>query len=180
MEASLRRPWPLLAAAAVGALLTALVFLLTDVGDGGGKGGSVAQPTADSSDVGAYNTTLAPGVDISTSPPAPVPIATLVAASDADLKTFVGQSASAAPVNVLRRVAPNAAWVGDSAANRVLVLLIGGDKPFGFQAGAKLTFTGNVTAAAPDLGKQLGLTGEELADFQRQGTIVEITDYTQA
>lgn len=179
MEASLRRPWPLLAAAAVGALLTALVFLLTDVGDGGG-GGTVAQPSADSSDVGAYNSVLTSPVDISTSPPAPVPMTQLVAASDADLKTFVGRDASATAMNVLRRIAPNAAWVGDSAANRVLVLLIGGEKPFTFDAGAKLTFTGTVTAASPDLGKQLKLTGEELADFQRQGTIVEITEYSRA
>lgn len=177
MEASLRRPWPLLAAAAVGALLTALVFWATGAG---GDGDRAAHPTADSTDVDAYNTVLTPPVEASTPAPPPVPIATVLTASDADLKTFVGQEVAAAPANALRRIGPNAAWVGDSAVNRVLVLLVGAEKPFSFQPGAKLTFTGLVTAASPELGKQLGLTGEELADFQRQGVMVEIGAYTQA
>jgi hypothetical protein len=178
MPPFLRRAWPLLAAAAAGALLTALVFLLTDVG-GDGDGGTVAQPTADSSDVGAYNTVLTPPVEQSTSAPPPVPIGTVLTASDADLKAFVGQDVAAAPVNVLRRIGPSAAWVGDSAANRVLVLLVSPENPFTFEAGAKLTFTGTVAAASAELGKQLGLKGEELADFTHQGTIIEVGAYSR-
>jgi hypothetical protein len=174
-----RWPWWVAAAVAVLALVAGAVWLL------GGSDGSPdsspavsAPPDTDPTDVGAYETVLTPPVEPTQPTPASVDLAEVLAASDSELKAYDGKTVAANRVNVLRRVSGSAAWVGDDAANRVLVLLVSPETTFAFEAGTRLTFSGTVARATPGTGKQLGLTGAELADFEAQGTYVEVTAFT--
>jgi hypothetical protein len=188
MALFVRRRWPSRVAAAVVVLaLVALVWWLVAGRDSsepsaGKPAASGPGPTADPLDVKAYESELTPAADPPEGPetPAPVALAAVLAASDAELKTYADQSVSAASVPVLRRIDPSTAWVGDDPAHRVLLLLSSPEHPFAFEAGARLTFTGAARRAGAGFGRQLGLTGEELADFDRQGTYVEVEQYTEA
>lgn len=175
MTLFVRRRWPLAAAAAVVvAVIVAVVAWLV-----AGRGDPEGAPR-DPLDVGGYETTFTPGVE-PTEPSAtpPVAIEAVLSAPDNELRTYADQAVTATSVTVLRRISPSVAWVGDSPANRVLLLLVATEHPFAFQPGAKVTFTGSVRRGAAGLGKQLGLTGEELADFERQGTYVEVETYVE-
>ncbi|HEX8001510.1 MAG TPA: hypothetical protein VF519_02315 [Mycobacteriales bacterium] len=169
MALFVRRRWPLVAIAAVvvAALAGGAFWLLAGRSDG-------------PKDPFASDVETTPGIDL-TEPSAtpPVAIEAVLAAPDAELRTYAEQAVAATSVTVLRRVGPSVAWVGDSAANRLLLLLVATEHPFTFGPGAKVTFTGSVRRAAPGLGKQLGLTGEELADFEKQGTYVEVETYVE-
>lgn len=172
-----RRRWPWAAAAAVlVAAVVGLAFWLI----AGGDREDEPYPVADPTDVGAYETILTPASDPPPyETPAPVAVAAVLTAPDAELKTFADQTVAATSVNVLSRVGPSVAWIGDDAANRVLLLLVGTEHPFAFGPGAKLTFTGAVRTASKGLGQQLGLSGEDLKEFERQGTYVEVETYTE-
>ncbi|HEV2888895.1 MAG TPA: hypothetical protein VGX28_00815 [Frankiaceae bacterium] len=176
MALFVRRRWPLVAAAAVvvAALVALAVWLVA-----GRDSGPSAKPR-DPLDVGGYETTFTPGVDPTEPSPTPaVAIEAVLTAPDDELRTYADQAVAATSVTVLKRVSPSVAWVGDSPANRVLLLLVATEHPFAFGPGARLTFTGSVRRAAPGTGQQLGLTGEELADFERQGTYVEVETYAE-
>ena len=176
MALFVRRRWPTwVAAAAAVALLAGGTYWLVE-GRGDGK-----HPVADPTDVGAYETILTPAADPpeSAEPPPVVAVEAVLTASDAEVKTYADQTVTATSVPVLRRVNPSAAWIGDSPANRVLILLVATEHPFTFGQGARVTFTGSARRAGPGFGKDLGLAGEELADFERQGTYVEVTEYVE-
>jgi hypothetical protein len=101
----------------------------------------------------------------------------LLTASDARLKTYDGYEVRAAGVRVQSVVGPSAVWVGDSAADRVFVLIASTEQSFDVTAGTRLSFTGTVRLAAPGVGRSLGLTGADVAYFERQGAYVEVTGY---
>lgn len=174
MALFVRRRWPkwVAAAAVVAALVWGAVWLV-----GGRDTGPSAAPR-DPLDVGGYETTFTPAVEPSEPSPTPaIAIEAVLLAPDAELKSYADQSVTATSVTVLRRVSASVAWIGDSPAARVLLLLVGTEHPFAFGPGAKVTFTGTVRPAGQGLGQQLGLSGEELADFERQGTYVEVETY---
>jgi hypothetical protein len=121
-----------------------------------------------------------PGPVDTPSPPPAVPMTALLTASDAELKTYDGQPVAASTVNVLARVGPSVAWVGQGAATRLLVVLVSTTDPFTFSAGRRLSFSGTVRRAAPGASKDLGLTGADAAELERQGVYVEIETYLVA
>ena len=164
MTLFVRRRWPAVAAAL--AVVAAIVL-------------AVALLNRDSSPPGDPDVleTAEPLPTLST--PAPVPISTVLAAA-ADVKAYDDTNVTASSVNVLSVVGPSAVWVGDTAADRVLVVLVSTEKPFSFAAGTALSFTGTVRLGSPEFGKALGLTGADDAEYRRQGAYVEITSYEQA
>lgn len=164
--------------AMVAGLAALLVTQALSGDDGSPRSGKTVAP-ADPLDASAYDIELTPGTTPSESAEPAADIGPMLVASDAALKGYAGQRVSAKSVGVLRRIGPSAIWVGTSAADRVLVLLVSTEHPFAMDAGAKVTFTGAGATASPNLGKELGLTGEELADFQRQGTYLEVTEYAE-
>ena len=172
-----RRRWPwAVAAAVVLAGVVGLAFWLI-----AGRDSDEPHPVADPTDVGAYETILTPASDPPAfETPAPVEVRAVLTAPDPELRTYADQTVAATSVNVLSRVSPSVAWIGDDPANRVLLLLVAAEHPFAFGPGAKLTFTGSVRLASKGLGQQLGLSGQDLAEFERQGTYVEVEAYTEA
>lgn len=175
MAMFVRRRWPYVAAAVVVAALVAVAIWLV-----AGRGGDEPQPVADPGDVRAYESELTPAASAPEGPETPTPIAVeaVLAAPDNELKTYADQPVAATSVTVLRRISPSVAWVGTDPANRVLLVLVAVENPFTFADGSKVTFTGTARRSAAGFGKQLGLTGAELADFERQGTYVEVETYT--
>ncbi len=108
-----------------------------------------------------------------------IAIEAVLVAPDNELRTYADQAVAGTSVTLHKRISPSVAWIGDSPANRVLLLLVATENPFTFEPGAKLTFTGSVRRAAPGVGAQLGLIGAELEDFEKQGTYVEVESYTE-
>lgn len=178
MAVFVRRRWPaVVAAVAVLALLGGLgTWLVTR--DPSGRAAPNLSP-ADPLDASAYDIEVTPGETPPETTPTAIDIAALLTASDAELKTYADQRVAATSVRVLRRVGPSAAWIGTSETSRVLLFLVATEHPFTFAPGAELTFTGTGMLASPGFGRQIGLTGEELADFERQGTYVEVTEYVE-
>ena len=170
MALFVRRRWPKVAAAVVVVAALVAVVLLVAGGDGGG---------------GSPRATRSPGFDdILESPqsppettPPPVALPAVLTASDAELRTYTDQSVAATSANVLRPVGPSAAWLGDTDKDRVLLVLVATENPFEFRAGDKVTFTGVVQRGTPEFGKSLGLTGEDAAEFAKQGAYVEVSTY---
>lgn len=116
---------------------------------------------------------------VDTPPPSPpVPIATVLAASDAQLKAYDGRTVEATSVNVLSRPGPTVAWIGNTPADRVLLVLVATTGPFKFSPGAHLTFTGTVRRAAPGAGKDFEMSAADSAELDRQGAYVEVELYT--
>lgn len=170
MALFVRRRWPKVAAAvAVVAALAVGVFVLTRDDDGGGRSGS--RPPA------GFDTVVEPGeTPLETTPP-PVALPAVLTASDAELRTYTDQQVAATSATVFRTIGPSAAWVGDDAENRVLLVLVAVENPFTFKAGDRVTFTGVVQRGTPDFGKSVGLTGADAAEFAKQGAYVEVTSY---
>lgn len=160
-----RRRWPrVLAAVAVAAAIGVPVWLVTR---------DSPAPVADDPEI------IETASPIPDPTPSSVALATVLAAPDAKLRTYAESTVQADGVNVLSVVGPSAAWIGDTPADRVLIVLVGADaKGFAFAAGTAMTFTGAVRAATADFGTALGLMGADSAEFARQGAYVEVTDYT--
>jgi hypothetical protein len=172
MALFVRRRWPkVVAAVAVVLALGAGGWLLLRPDGSGPDAAPAPFATATSEQPGPVDTPP---------PPAPVAMAALLTATDAELKTYADQAVEAAGVKVLSRVSPSVAWVGEGPATRVLLVLVGTERPFAFAAGARLSFGGAVRLAAPGASAGLGLTGADAAELARKGAYVEIETYTVA
>lgn len=167
MALFVRRRWPKVAAAVAVVLAIVLaVVLLTrsDSSDGDGA--------------------LPPGI-VETEEPVPDPTLdarpfdALLAASDADLKTYEDTAVSASSVAVQAVPGVSAAWVGPSAADRVLVVLVSPDQAFRVPVGTPVSFTGTVRRADPAFAAALGVKGADLRELRRQGVYVEIDGFEQ-
>jgi hypothetical protein len=101
----------------------------------------------------------------------------VLTASDAELRPYTDQHVAATSAAVFRPIGPSAAWVGEDAANRVLLVLVATENPFAFKAGDRVTFDGVVQRGTPEFGTSLGLTGADAAEFAKQGAYVEVTSY---
>jgi hypothetical protein len=168
MALFVRRRWPkvLAALAAVAVLVVAVVVLTRPSHD-------AAPPP-----FGAPLQTSEPPGPVDTPSPTPaVPLGALLTASDPELRTYADQAVSADGVRVYAPVGPSAAWVGSSAAERLLVVLVGADTPFRVSSGTRLTFDGFVRTADASAAKVFGLHGADAAELARQGVYVEVAAY---
>jgi hypothetical protein len=169
MALFVRRRWPkVLAAVGVLALVVLVVVLMTR--------DSSPSPRSGTGDPDVVET----GEPV---PDATLPAGSLAAvltASDAELKTYAEQTVVAEGEPVLSVVGPSAAWLGRSAQDRVLLVMVGTAQTFDFPAGTRLSFTGTVKRTSSGFGKALGLTGADNAEFERQGTYVEVEAYRVA
>jgi hypothetical protein len=170
MALFVRRRWPTVAGAAVVvAALVVAAILLTRHDDA--RPGAAAFPTVTSEPPGPVDTP---------SPTPPMPLAAALAAPDPVLHTYAERDVTASGVPVLRRLGPTTAWVGGSAADRLLVVLVGVEHPFAFGTGARLSFDGAFRAADANTARGLELTGADAAELVRQGVYVEVTAYRTA
>ena len=164
MALFVRRRWPkVVAAVGVLAVLVLAVVLLTRDDPSEPTGDLAVVETADP----VPDPTL-PGTSFDA----------VIRASDRDLQALVDHEVVATRAPVLSPVGPSAIWVGTSADDRVLVVLVATEKTFEVPAGATVSFTGTVRPSTGAFGRALGLLGKEAADFARQEAYVEITDYT--
>ena len=168
MALFVRRRWPTVAAAVAVVVALAALGVFVVLRSGGDP--------APRREVGFDDVLEPPSLPPETTPPA-IPLAAVLAAPDAQLRTYAEQPVAATSATVLRPIGPSAAWVGDSDANRVLLVLVAVENPFSFRAGDRVTFTGTVRRGTPEFGRSVGLTGADAAEFARQGTYVEITSY---
>lgn len=168
MALFVRRRWPkVLAAVGVLALVVLVVVLMTRDSTPSARG------TGD------------PDI-VETGEPVPDPtlpsagLAEVLTASDAELRTYAEQTVVADGESVLSVVGPSAAWLGNSPEHRVLIVMVGTAQTFDFPAGTRLSFTGTVKRTSSGFGEALGLTGADNAEFERQGTYVEVEAYRVA
>lgn len=101
----------------------------------------------------------------------------LLTAPDAELARYHEHRVTAPEVPVQRVVNRELAWIGESAADRVLVVLMSTDRPFRFAAGTRLSFVGRVRPLRPGYASVLGLRGDDLAEATGQATYVEVYEY---
>lgn len=173
MALFVRRRWPLTVAAAgvVAVVALAAVLLL--------RGGNDPAPGPAA---GTGNPDIVETAEPVADPTSPsVALDALLVAPDAELVRYVDHALTASGVPVQSVVAPDAAWIGDSPENRVLVVLTNPDKQFGPDAGGtRLTFVGTVKPLSADFAEALGLSGADLREATAQRTFVEIPDYQAA
>lgn len=107
----------------------------------------------------------------------PVTYDALLAASGGSLARYDAHELRAESVPVFEVAGPEAVWIGQSAARRVLVVLVGAPQPFRVKAGDRMSFTGLLARADAEFGAALGLKGDDLRTFRRHGVYVEISEY---
>jgi hypothetical protein len=167
MALFVRRRWPKVAAAVAVLLVLVLVVLLVRGGSDDGSGSSArgGDPAVEETEVPVPDPTLDAG-----SFPA------LLTAPDSELKTYVDQQVTADGVPVQAVAGPSAVWVGESAADRVLVVTTG-DEAFRVSPGTRLAFTGVVRPGEAEFASSLGVKGGDLAEFRKQAVYVEVERY---
>lgn len=169
MALFVRRRWPkVLAAVGVLALVVLVVVLMTRDSSPARRAGSGDPEIVETGEPVPDPTLPAAG------------LAEVLTASDAELKTYAEQTVVADGESVLSVVGPSAAWLGNSPEHRVLIVMVGTAQTFDFPAGTRLSFTGTVKRTSSGFGKALGLTGADNAEFERQGTYVEVEAYRVA
>ena len=170
MALFVRRRWPKVAAAVAGVAALGLVVFLVVRDPSSGAPSSRRTPGFD-------DLVEQPSLPPETTPP-PIAVAAVLTAPDAELKTYADQPVAGTSVSVLAPVGPSAAWIGDSAEDRLLLVLVGVENPFAFTAGDRVTFTGVVRhGATAEFGTSLGLSAADAAAFAKQGAYVEVTGY---
>jgi len=161
-----RRRWPKVAAAVAVPLVLLLVVLLLVRDSGSGSGARGGDPAVEETEVPVADPTLEAG-----SFPA------LLTAPDAELKTYEEQQVTADGVPVHKVAGPSAVWVGESAADRVLVVTTGDQAFTAVAPGTRLAFTGVVRRGEAEFASALGVAGADLAEFRKQGVYVEVERY---